>query len=95
MSSYPDHIRIHVWRSGQQVPVLLPILQAQFDSAAAPVRVILGSPRATREVWMMDACLYEAGEVLDLTPDEDIYAVQFALEFLTAEPPEPEHEDAA
>ena len=93
-SSYPDHIRIQIERNGQKVPLLLPILQAQFDTRAVPVSVILGSPRTTTEVWMLDICLYEDGEVVDLTPEEDQYAVEYAFEFLR-DAPVAENEEAA
>ena len=94
MFSYYNHIRVVAMRSGQEVPLLIPILNVQFDTDGQPESVILGSPRTVSEVWMEDCCLYEVDEVVDLTPEEDIKSVQYAINFLTpvAKPEEPEEE---
>lgn len=72
-------IDLNVWRNGQPVPVRVPILNVQFNPYGTPVGVILGLPRVTEEVWYYDCVLFEENEVIDLRPEEDVFAIRMAI----------------
>jgi hypothetical protein len=73
------YLDLNVIRSGQAVPVRVPILNVQFSPHGNPVGVILGLPRVTKEVWYYDCCLFEEREVIDLCPEEDAFAIRSAI----------------